>query len=244
MPAKNSALIPSPKSALDQAAPLPNLPRMIDGLIASINKSKDVLTDFNLVTRLGDFGKISGVGQAAALWTIREKVRAEAKKEADRAQMDIQAETADMQFEQIAFTSVGYAPDTVRRYLLAWDFMNEARPKLDDKTWELLLNRHVQDLIALGQARKEHGPFKVSDLKKLAKAPDLMELRKAVKKANGLAEAKAQAIIRIHPDGTLVAWEGAQSQIIGALYVPEAADQGLGVRARARLIKRARIQEV
>lgn len=242
MPAKSSALIPSPKSALDQAAPLPNLPKMIDGLIASINKSKDVLTDFNFVTRLGDFGKISGVGQAAALWTIREKVRAEAKREADRAQMDIPPESADQQFEQIAFTTVGYAPDTVRRYLLAWDFMAEARPKLDDKTWELLLNRHVQDLIALGQARKEHGPFKVADLKKLAKAPDLAELRKEVKKANGVQEQAHPLTYWVQPDGTLEAWEGEQYVVLG-MILPDDPKNIFASRARARLLKRGKVQE-
>lgn len=231
MPGKVSKeLIPAPATALDQAAPMPSLPKMVDAIKASINKSKDLGAALSMVTRLGDFGKISGVGQAAALHATRAKFR-------------VDGSDTDEQFKQVVFSAIGYAPDTVRRYLLAWDFMEAAHPKLDDKTWEILLNRHVGDLIALGQAYKEHGPFKVADLKKLAKATDSAELRKGLRKTKGEDEAEHPLMIQLSVDGTLTAYQNEEVQIIGALVKPEAGDEGIGAKAIARLIKRGKIME-
>lgn len=235
---KSKELVPTLASALDQSSPMPNLPQMVERISATVAKSKDIGTALEVVTRLGDFGKISGVGQASALWHTRAKFHQFGEKDNE----DANADTEQQQFEQLVFAATGYAPDTVRRYLMAWDFMDEAKQKVDDKTWELFLNRHIQDLIALGQARKEHGPFKAAELKKMSKTPDIAQLRKSIRQATGKEDAHPP-ITKVSADGTLTVWQDDQSQIIGALVMPEHGDNSIGAKAVARLIKRGKIVE-
>ena len=234
-------LIPMPGGGLDQVAPIKDAAKVISMIQAQVNNQIDEgHTDkaFEYIQYLNGVGRISGTGQAAALWSIKDRWQP-----AEKGAPDL---TND-EFAEVVFTKVGYAQDTVKRYLTAWDFMNEAYGRVKPETWERLVNRNVSDLIALGQYVKEHGKLSVAELNKLSMAPDLSTLRTSLRQAAGKDEEKNPLDIRWMPDGTLEAWQDEDMQIIGYLARPgDEAIKGkdsVGLRALARIIKWAGIRE-
>lgn len=238
-PATRQELIPMPGSGLDQVGRVQNAPKIIAGIQAQIHNQMDegqLDRAFEYLQYLNGVGRISGTGQAAALWAIKD-CWIPAEKDAPNLTND--------EFAELVFTKVGYAVDTVKRYLTAWDFMNEAYGRCKPETWERLVNRNVSDLIALGQYVKEHGKLTVAVMNKLSLSPDLSTLRTDLRKAAGKEDEQHPIGIRWMPDGTLEAWADDDVQVVGYLARPNGQEKkdSVGMKALARIIRKAGIKD-
>lgn len=238
-------LIPVPHDALDQAAPMADLKTIVERVQGAIEYAlahDNSNAAWNMLRRMQDFGKVSGVGQAAAMWQLRKDI--EKVDESDREYGT--EEERDQAFYEIMFTKTGYTPETVRRYVLAWDFMASIRPRVADSVWESYLNRNIIDLIALGQSVREHGSMQKRTLEKLARTADNGSLRAELRKTWG-EEAESNAMNwRLSPDGTLEVFQGDSAAYIGFLPPSGAVgdvDHELHRKARARLIHKLGIKE-
>lgn len=230
-------LIPMPGSGLDQVVPIKDAAKLLTTLQTHIvNQMDDGKVDapFEYLQYLNNVGRISGTFQAAVLWTVKDHWKPKHKDD---------PEVTNDEFAELVFAKVGYAQDTVKRYLTAWDFMNEAYGRVKPETWERLVNRHITDLIALGQYVKEHGKLSVAELNKLSLTPDLATLRVGLRKQAGEADEKNPSGVRWMPDGTLEAWANDEVQVIGMLIRPEPGKPSVGSKALARLIRKAGIHD-
>lgn len=234
-------LIPMPNGGLDQVGVIKDAAKVIANIQAQVgNQIDEGHTDraFEYLRYLNGVGRISGTGQAAALWKIKERWKPNGRDGV--ADPDI---TND-EFAELVWTKVGYAQDTVKRYITAWDFMNEAYGRVKLETWDRLVNRNITDLIAIGQYVKEHGKLSVAEINKLSLTPDLATLRDGLRKQAGDEKEKHPLGIRWMPDGSLEAWSNDEVQIIGMLIRPEAGKpQSVGSKALARLVRRGGIHD-
>lgn len=211
---------------------MPRLPTLLNGIQNKIRRAANPQEIYDTLTQLQEFGKVSGIGQAAALYSAKGILAGQAPT----------SEEGEAYFEELIFANVGYAPETIRRYLLAWEFMEDIEPRINEGLWELYLNRPVSDLIALGQTTKEHGPLSHQALQEIAKSEDTVSLRKRIRKAIGEKESENNALTyRLQPDGTLEAWQYDKMEILGFIN-PEPGP--IRDKARARLIRRNQFREV
>lgn len=237
--APRQELIPMPGSGLDQVGKVQNAPKIIasiqDQVRFQIDEGRPEAA-FEYLTYLNGVGRLSGTGQAAALWAIKDRWKAPANQGSD---------LTNDEFAELVFNKVGYAQDTVKRYLTAWDFMNEAYGRVKPETWERLTNRNVIDLIAIGQYVNEHGKLSVAEINKLSLTPDLSTLRTNLRKAAGQEEEKNPLGIRWTADGSLEAWQNDEVQVIGYLARPNGEEKksSVGMKALARIIRKAGIED-
>lgn len=145
------------------------------------------------------------------------------------------------EFVETMLAKTGKAPDTIRKYHRVGETLEYMRTQLAPEVRQQWLDRPIQDLIALGQARREHGDFTLREISKLAKAPDNSSLRKSLRELSGKDEGESTVLlVKVRRDGTLVAYQGDDQEEIGQLY-----DKcgELGQKAIARIMRRSSIQE-
>jgi len=168
-------------------------------------------------------GRLASHGLAVALYTLEKRW-----------------ETAWGDFAESVFVVPGYDVETCKRYAKVGRFLADV-PRKPLK--ESFLERPISDLVAIAQARDEHGDFSLAQLQTLAGSSDNADLRKKLKQVTQRKErANGTLEIVLDSEGTLTAWQGGQGMAFGYL-TPDLAANSLGQRARARLVKRARIQE-
>lgn len=226
-------------SGLDQANRLPYLADSLKRIVSETNQAIDsgeTSRVFGMLGRLYEFGKISAIGQAAVLWLMRQHWP---KIVGTRF---ISAEELEADYYNRIFSETGYMPETIRRYLLAWNFLDMLRQQgVSDKVWEEFAQRGIGELIALGQNVNEKGPFGKSALDALSSQPDLNSLRKTIRQLRG--EENHQKPIEetiLRSDGSLEVWCGDEVEVLGYIRLELGP---LGERAKARIIRKANIQE-
>lgn len=218
--------------------------KLIDAVLEEAKARKTDIDVHHLLSNFATAGQVIGVSLAkllyGALQIWPEITGAEYKDMNDRR----------MHFTQTMFSKYGYSKTRVERYLLAWEFMERHKKKMDAKTQERFLSRPIKDLIALGQNCREGGDFNGNQLRTLAAAEDNTTLRQKIAKIRTGDELNSEVMgFRRNEDGTLEAWEGNRVATLGYLSRNEAGaypDQGtndLHDRALARLLRRGQIKE-
>lgn len=212
--------------------------QLIDNILAEAKRRGDDRDVNNLLENFATASQVIGVSLAkllyGALQIWPEITGAEYKDLNDRR----------MHFVQTMYSKYGYSKNRVERYLLAWEFIERHRKRLDAKTEAHFLERPIKDLIALGQNCRENGDFTSVQLKTLAATEDNAALRKKIAKIRTGDEKNSTVMsYDIADDGTLTVWEGGATSIIGFVAINPDYDPDLGARAIARLKRRLQISE-
>lgn len=198
-------------------------------------KAENLVEATNVLTQLQQLGQISAIGQATALWTMRlswSDLFAEEE--------FINTDERDTHFYNWIFAVVGYMPDTVRRYCLAWQFVHDYQALLTEDQANRLQNRDIKDLIALGQHNNEHNALRTPELIKLLEEPDHASLRQGLRRLRGEAGPEDQLALEMDQAGTLLVRQGGQVEPLG--YLADGENE-LVKRGRARLIRKGGIKE-
>lgn len=184
---------------------------------------------------LSQMKSVSALGTAQILWAMRQ----DWPKLSDKAFETPFEQEAD--FIEHIYHSLGYHPDTIRRYCLAWQFLHEIKAYIPNDLWKQFLERDIKDLIALGQSVNEHGTFSRRALERLSLEPDTSSLRRAIRREREMAPASEHFQFRLQADGTLEIWQDGKGEMFGYLNPPES---DLLKRGRAWLLRRGSIQEI
>lgn len=215
------------ETGLDQPVRRPFASKVLDEVAQTIRYAKrenslDLALSF--AEKLDGALNLSGKGLAWALYQIQKEFFPEDQEG----------------FLETIFSRLGKAPDTIKRYLKAGDTIAYLNAECSADVRNLWLDRPVQDLIALAQARAEHGNFTARQIATLAKATDNSDLRKNIRALTGKEETESTAImLELRKDGTLVAYQADKRVEIGYL----GSKDPIGKRAIARIIGRSHIKD-
>lgn len=239
MPAKKTPKAPTvslaltPSSGLDQplrVADIKTLLDEIDTTVAYAADHQDSQMAFDLVERFAKMNQMVGLGLAKILWLMQ------ARWQVFGAGLD--------SFEDEIYRRVGKAPDTVRRYIGAWELMADLNEYVAGDIQETLMARPIADLIAIAQTSREHGRLSVDKIRKLAQAEDSAAVRKLLRKYTGREDSEPMTI-ELEADGTLKAWQGESDPVVvGYLRCkPNDLKDELRAKAVARIKRRLGLLE-
>lgn len=212
---------------LDQPTRAPELPKILDAVELVVKeaetKNKPEIA-FQLVAQLDNIGALSGKAQAYTLFLMWRNLYAE----------------DDDAFAEQMLHKTGKAADTLKKYLRAGEAIAYLRDNVPADIREKMLDRPVGDLIAVGQAMREHGAFSPQQLQAIARQPDNATLRQEISRAVGKPAQNSNILtIRVRRDGTLIAYQGENYEEIGVLK----ANTEVGLRAIARILSRSGITD-
>lgn len=214
------------ESGLDQPLKLPNLSNIIkrvDEIVDAAILSKNPETALDVISRLVQVNRLSGLGLARVLWQF------------SRRWSELGMGDA---FVDVVFESTGLPSETVRRYVQGWDSIENM--DVDEETRSNLLDHGIKAIIAIAQKEARSGKrFTRRQLKRISKSEDLSSLRRTMNDILGIA-ASSQDVLLLHlrRDGSLEAWSGNKKVSVGYLmYSEEDLEDPIRKRAVTRLIE-------
>ena len=231
MPNKSLALPLS--TGLDQPTRLPQLSKVLDAVERNVNeaaKRGNPKLALTMLDHLNGIGRVSAIATAKTLWMMRDQWE------------EICPDADD--FEYFLFHKQGSAPDTVRRYIDAWDTLITLETTSSNQ-FEALTQRPISDLIAISQYRNGHGSLSRSQVGELAAATDSSSVRKLLREFRGESDKNNHIEYVLEKDGSLIAWRDNERENLGFLRVESSEDPPTELRQQAleRLIRKSRIRE-
>lgn len=166
----------------DQPIALPGLESLFDQIdreleIAVEKESPENL--FALAIQLNQVSQVAGIGLARLLWRMLEQWEALTGR-------DFPTEHAKkLDFEQIIYTRIGRAKDTLDRYLDVGDMYAKFQESIPVAMLKQIQERPISDQIAVAQNIKEHGALPRGAWREVAQAEDSAALRNALKEVRG-----------------------------------------------------------
>jgi len=220
-------------TGLDQPTRLPQLSKVLAAVERNVNEAArkhNPKLAMELLDHLNGIGRVSAIATAKTLWMMRD-------------QWELICPDAE-DFEYFLFHKQGLAPDTVRRYIDAWDTIYTAETTSQNQ-FDALAQRPIADLIAISQYRNAHGSLSRDQVGELAAATDSSTVRKLLRKFKGLEEQNNHIQIVLEDDGSLVAWQNNKREELGYLRLDTDHDPAPALRQQAieQLVRKARIRE-
>ena len=193
------------ESGLDQPLKLPNLSivlKRVDEIVDAAVLSKNPETAIDVISRLVQVNKLSGLGLARVLWQL------------SRRWSELGMGDA---FVDVVFERAGLSPDTIRRYIQGWDSIENM--DVDDETRSNLLDHGIKAIIAIAQKESRSGRrFTRHQLKRISKSEDLSSLRRTMDDILGIATSNQDnLLLHLKRDGSLEAWKGNRKVSVGYL---------------------------
>jgi hypothetical protein len=142
-------------------------------------------------------------------------------------------------FETIVYITNGYKPDTIKKYVRLWKNVFENH-ELDDSLKQRLAAMPISQLLLLSAAASE-GDLTPDDWNKVTVASNKGEVREIVRGARGERTSSGSSVsIKLferdggqYPRGTLVAYQGDESIVVGYLTMED--ESPLFEKALARI---------
>ena len=216
------------EGGLSQPVALPNLEEVLaraDIVVEEGVRSGTPDIALNQVLQLIQINRLSGLALAKLLWRLSKRWG------------EFRMEAA---FKDEVFRVAGIPVDTTRRYVAAWESIEQL--PVDSQVRNLLLERGIKDMVAIAQAEAALGKrFNQAQLLRLAKTTDHSELRETLNELKDKKPSKNQLYVRLRRDGELEAWKSGKRERIGVLFVEKVAE--LGAAAIHHLIEAAGILE-
>lgn len=239
--AKTNVLALPHSGRRDQPVALPNLPpllQQIDHAIARAEEAGDPEPLFALAEQLNQIGQTAGIGLARLLWQMLTKW------DTITGRSFPNTRTKKLDFEQVVYTRIGRAKDTLDRYLDVGDMYAKFQESIPDVVLRQIQERPISDQIAVAQNIKEHGPLPKVAWKEIAEAPDIAEVRNALKTARGKELSGPDISYHIDANGEFYAYVKRTRTTLGFLRADED-DLREPARQRAyeRLKKKLSLQE-
>ena len=215
------------ETSLDQPAPLPKLPDVLDRVqkILEISlKKKSPSVALDAVGRMIEANRLSGWALAYLFLGLHRRWE----------ELGMSGALVDE-----IHARWGMAPDTVRRYIMAADMRERQK---NDKIKEAVGRRPIRDVIAVAQAENKGGRFTEKQLERILKSEDTSTLRKTIKIVRGESiEENDRLILRLRRDtGIIEAWKGDNESNVGVLMINKE-DNALRTEAIQRIIETAGI---
>lgn len=200
MPSKKM-IIPG---AMDQVVPFKDLKgflKKVDQHIASASNVKVM----QFIGNLSETETLAGIGLARALFLAK------------RRWAELKMEKA---FYDDVFAYTGKAIDTVDKYIMAWERLENSGLDEEDRT--KLAGRGIKALIRTTQIGSKKGGLTTEEWKDLADAPDKKEFVKRLEHIRKPKETPTVSMpsVSLSRDGILAVWHNGHGVNLGALFNP------------------------